>query len=402
VLTAIALMLVAGAWVYYDRNRFLFQEAAPVLPAGGEQLWATELHDSFGTLYVPYSMDVQPVLNWQVEIPGGSSGGPVVYADGTLVIAGKENVLMAISPQGEILWQTALTAQPIGTPALDAQGNIYVADVEGYLTAFDSQGSVSWRAEASSTRQATSGPIVSSSGMIYLTMIDAVVGISPEGVLAWRKTATDIFVDSPPRMSSDESLVYIKDVALDSATGEIQEIQILPPNQVLFTEPAFFTGMDGGDYYRSGREVMEWRRDGTDLQVEPARGWQAGTFVLFNPLQQGITPNRLAWLFYSSEFSDGRMVWIDPDSRLIGNFEFPFNNSRLMAVGARSEAYICGPTGARIRCVAALPGSKDPQWEVLLDDNSRPIGGALVPGTLYVTSANGFLYALSTTEAGEP
>ena len=193
---AFVLVIIAGAWMYYDRNRFLFEESRSVLPVQGDHLWATELHDSFGTLYVPYSMATQPILSWQVEIPGGASGGPVVFADGTLVIAGKENVLMAFSPQGEVLWQKALPAQPIGTPALDAQGNMYIADFEGHVTAFDSQGNQLWRIEASSTRQATSGPIVSSSGMIYVTMIDAVVGISPEGVLVWRKTATDIYVDS--------------------------------------------------------------------------------------------------------------------------------------------------------------------------------------------------------------
>ena len=182
-----------------------------------------------------------------------------------------------------------------------------------------------------------------------------------------------------------------------------RRFRFLPENQVLFTEPAFFTGMDGQNYYRSGHEVMQWRRDESGLQVEPARGWEAGTFVLFNPLMQGLAPNGLAWLFYSSEYSDGRMVWIDPQSRLIGNFEFPLNHSRLMAVGGRSEAYLCGPTGARIRCVAVLPGAEDAQWEIFIDDNSRPIGGALVPGTLYVPhQPTDSLYALSTTEAGTP
>jgi outer membrane protein assembly factor BamB len=238
--------------------------------------------------------------------------------------------------------------------------------------------------------------------MIYVTMIDAVVCVSPEGTLVWRKTATDNYVESPPRLSADESLVFLKDTALDSATGQIQDIPVLPQSQTLFTEPAFFTGVDGQNYYRSGHEVMQWRRDESGLQVEPARGWEAGTFVLFNPLTQGIAPNKLTWLFYSSERSDGRMVWIDGQSRLIGNFEFPFNNSRLIAVGEGSEAYLCGPTGVRIKCVSALPGSESPQWEVFLDDTSRPIGGALVPGALYVTSANGFLYALSPEEAGAP
>jgi hypothetical protein len=73
-----------------------------------------------------------------------------------------------------------------------------------------------------------------------------------------------------------------------------------------------------------------------------------------------------------------------------------------MAVGKDSEVYLCGPTGVRIKCVSARPGSDSPQWEVFLDDASRPIGGALVPGALYVSSANGYLYALSPEEAGAP
>jgi ABC-type dipeptide/oligopeptide/nickel transport system permease subunit/outer membrane protein assembly factor BamB len=401
-LLASVFLVIAGAWIYYDRNQFRFDQSDTTLEIRGGNLWATELHDSYGTQYVPISLTSQPALKWQVEIPGGASGGPVVMADGTIVAAGKENILLAFTPQGESLWQIPLPAEPIGTPALDAQGNIYIADFDGYVSAFDSQGCPIWRVEASSTRQATSGPIVSSNGMIYVTMIDAIVGVSPEGTLVWRKTAADVYVDSPPRLSADESLVFLKDVALDSATGQIQEIQILPENQVLFTEPVFFTGMDGQNYYRSGHEVMGWRRDESGLQVDPTRGWEAASFVLFNPLTQGVTSNKLAWLFYGSDFSDGRMVWLDEQSRLIGNFEFPFTNSRLMAVGEDGEAYLCAPTGARIKCVAALPGSEDPVWEIFLDDNSRHFSGALVPGTLYISTENGWLYALSPQEAGAP
>jgi len=401
-LIAFAVVVIAGAWIYYDRNQFRFEGSQITLEVPGGNLWATELHDPYGTQYVPISLISQPALKWQVEIPGGASGGPVVMADGTVVIAGKENILLAFTPQGDPLWQTPLLAEPIGTPALDAQGHIYIADFEGYVSAFDSQGSPIWRVEASSTRQATSGPIVSSSGMIYVTMIDAVVGISPEGTLVWRKTAADVYVDSPPRLSADESLVFMKDVALDSATGQIQDIQILPENQVLFTEPAFFTGMDGQNYYRSGHEVMQWRRDESGLQVEPSRGWEASTFVLFNPVLQGMAPNGLAWLFYSSDYRDGRIVWLDGQSRLIGNFEFPLTYSRLIAIGEDGEAYLCAPTGARIKCVAALPGLEDPVWEIFLDDNSRHFSGALVPGTLYISTEDGRLYALSPEEAGAP
>jgi outer membrane protein assembly factor BamB len=347
-------------------------------------------------------MESQPELKWQVQLPGGASGGPAVYTDGTVVAAGTDNVLMAFTPQGDVLWESPLDAMPIGAPALDAQGRIFVADFEGHVTAFDAQGTRLWRVEASATRQATSGPIVSSSGMIYLTLIDAVVGISPDGQLVWRVTATDEYVEAPPRLSADESLVFLKSTAMDARTGQIQTIQIRPENEILFTEPAFFAGVDGRNYYRNGHEVMRWQMTESGPQVEEPVSWEYQSFVLFNPLTQGVTANRLAWMFYSSDFNDGRMVWMDEQSRLVGNYRFPHGSSRLIAMGANGEAYLCGPTGARIECVAAFPGSEEPLWSVFLDNPARPIGGALVPGTLYVTAEDGTLYALSTEDNPQP
>ena len=400
-ITLVAVLLV-GAWIYYDRNSYRFVETETPIQTTNSQLWATELHDAYGTSWVPFSMESRPELKWQVQLPGGASGGPAVYADGTVVIAGVDNVLKAFSPQGELLWEAPLDAMPIGAPALDSQGRIFIADFEGNVTAFDAQGNRLWRVEASATRQATSGPIVASSGMIYLTLIDAVVGISPDGQLVWRVTATDEFVDAPPRLSADESLVFLKSTAIDARTGHIQTIQIKPENEILFTEPAFFTGVDGRNYYRNGHEVMRWQRTESGPQVEEPVSWEYQSFVLFNPLTQGVTSNGLAWMFYSSDFNDGRMVWMDEQSRLVGNYRFPHGSSRLIAMGANSEAYLCGPTGARIECVMSMPGSEEPIWSVFLDNASRPIGGALVPGILYVTAEDGTLYALLTEKNTQP
>jgi len=390
--------IVVGALLYYQRNQFLFDSSPITLTIAGEHLWATELRDAYGTLYTPYNINTQPELKWQTEIAGGASGGVAIYANGTIIIAGKENILLAISPQGEVLWETALLAKPVGTPALGEQGQIYIADVEGFVSAFDKQGNLLWRVEASSTREATSGPIVASNGMIYVTMIDAVVGVSSDGVLVWRKTAATVYVDSPPRLSADERLVYLKDTALDAMTGVIQEIPIRSKAEVLFTEPAFFTGSDGRNYYRNGHQVIRWYQNDSGLQTETPRTWKYESFVLFNPLNQGVTPNQLAWLFYGTDYSNARMVWLDKSGRLVGNFEFPFTNSRLIAMGENGEAYLCGPTGARIKCVLAIPGVEKAQWEVFIENASRPIGGALVNGTLYVVSADGMLFALSPSQ----
>ena len=399
---AFAALLLIGGSIYYDRNSYRFVETESPIQTTNSHLWATELHDAYGTLWVPVSMETLPEVNWEVQLPGGASGGPAVSMDGTVYAAGLDNRLMAFNPQGELLWESPLDAAPIGAPALDAEGRIFVADLDGNVTAFDAQGNRLWRVEASATRQSTSGPVVASSGMIYLTLIDAVVGISPEGTLVWRVTATDEYVDSPPRLSADESLVFLKSTAIDARTGQIQAIQIRPENEVLFTEPAFFTGVDGRNYYRNGHEMMMWQMTETGPQAEEPVSWEAQSFVLFNPVTQGVTSNGLAWMFYGSDFNDGRVVWIDEQSRLVGNYRFPHGSSRLIAMGGNGEAYLCGPTGARLECVSAMPGSEEPLWSIFIDNSARPIGGALVPGTLYVTTEDGTLYALSAESNPQP
>jgi ABC-type dipeptide/oligopeptide/nickel transport system permease subunit len=397
---AVAVVL-AGAWMYYDRNQHLFASSDVKIEIPGDHLWAAEYRDPFGTLWTPYSMRTQPELKWQAQIPGGPSGGPVIFSDGMVIVAGRAGVLLAFSPQGEKLWEAALDAQPVGVPALDAQNRIYVADIEGHVTAFDTQGNRLWNVEASATRQATSGPIVNSQGYIYLTLIDAVVCISPDGLLVWRVTASDVYAETPPRLSADETLVYLKDAALDAFTGRKQEIEVRPRFDVLYSEPGFVTGADGFNYYRAGHESMRWELDDSGLKVYPSVTWKYGSFVLFNPRDSGVTPNGLTWFIYGSDFSDGRMVWLNRQSRLVGNYAFTYRNSRLMAVGEDAEAYLCGPTGARLLCVMTMPGANEPIWSVSVEDRARPIGGALIPDTLYVStfdipSQSGMLHALST------
>ena len=108
------------------------------------------------------------------------------------------------------------------------------------------------------------------------------------------------------------------------------------------------------------------------MQIDPSITWEAASFVLFNPLYQGVLPNKLTWLFYTSEYSDGRMVWLDEQSRLVGNFEFPLTNSRIMAIGEKGEAYLCGPTGKRIECVTRSPVLINLCGMFILDNSSSP------------------------------
>jgi ABC-type dipeptide/oligopeptide/nickel transport system permease subunit len=365
-----------------------------LLEVPGDHLWASERHDPYGTKWVPVSITSKPEVVWSVPIPGGPSGGPAVNAEGIVYIAGLDQFLLAIDPTGVILWQVSLPALPVGGPALDGLGNIYVADYGGGVTAVSPEGTVLWHTQASSVREATAGPIVSPSGMIYVTIIDTVAALSPGGELVWRVGAADIYAEIPPRLSARQDMIFLWNSALAATSGTRQDLQLVPENQILAKDPAYFTGADGLDYYRVGHAIMDWHLGESGGEVGSSRTWLYQSSVIFNPYDQGVTPAGLGWLYYTTQYSDSRMVWLDEKSRVVGNYLFPRVDATLVAIGEEDEAYLCGATGARVECINIAVTQQEPTWSITIDVPTDVAGGALVPGRLYVALEYDSLYAL--------
>jgi outer membrane protein assembly factor BamB len=50
--------------------------------------------------------------------------------------------------------------------------------------------------------------------------------------------------------------------------------------------------------------------------------------------------------------------------------------------------------GQSSECRANRPGNGAPVWKLELNDEAIPMGGAIVPGRIYVTTLDGNLYAI--------
>jgi hypothetical protein len=320
-----------------------------------------------------------------------------------LLVTALEKSLIAIDPSGNVLWQKPLEEVPVGTPALDRDGQIYVADNKGGVTKLDPQGTVIWRAQVSNGRNATSGPVLDEAGNIYLTIVDAVVALSPQGELRWRTVAADVYLEEAPRLGSDQSMVFLKNTAIDAGSGDPLPLTIGSPQDLFFNDPTYFTGADGNDYYRLGHEIIGWRLTDGGLEIDEGVTWPYNTLVLFTPYEQGVTPSRLYWMYYASSYADGRMIWLDDQSRMVGNYRFTFSNSKLIAIGEKDEAYICSSTGARLVCIDIAPGANEPTWTAYVDDAPAAVlGGVFVPGRIYISLDNDGIYAIGANEAGAP
>lgn len=397
------LFLSFSGWVIYKTVYIppIVNETSQ-LETSGEHLWSSERHDSFGTLHVDFSIDTQPQQLWNVSIPGGPVGRPAVTKDGTIIIGAAGKAVLAIDPNGNFLWQTPIEQIPVGSPALDASGNIYLTDDKGGVTAIDPNGIILWHKQISNGRNATSGAVVDSNGNIYFTAVEDVYALNAQGEPLWKAFAADAYLEEPPRLSPDQTRIYLKNSIFNAATGERIEAPIGSPDQYIFLDPAYFSGADGKSYYRLGHEIIGWQLNGTEVQTDPGLTWDYAADVLFTPFEQGVTPNKLYWMFYSTSWTDSRMIWIDGQNRLIGNYRLPHPNGKLLALGAKDEAYMCGATGAKVFCVSVSPGAETATWQIDLTSRALVNGGVIVPGRMYINLDKDSLYAFGTNETGAP
>lgn len=404
---ALLTVLFVGGWSIWYRSRPVTQpvDARTAIAIPGGSLWASERRDMQGTRWVPTSGPASNRIAWKALVPGGPSGGPVITAQGDVVIAALDGFLIAFAPDGTAKWTAELPEAPVGTPAVGPGGEIYVVLQGGGLAAFSPEGDQQWRFEPQSGREATSGPVVASDGTIYYTRVDRVQAVSPQGESRWLMYAADGYFEFPPVLSAGESFLFLKNAALAADSGVPLELGDLPHSTTTqgaqFTDPFLFVGADGRTYMRSGHEVTGWKTTEAGVEMDPTVTWNYQGSVAIFPADAGVTPERLVWLFYSGDFGDTRMVWLDTAGKLVANTRVPARQGRMIGVDKDSVSYFCSSDfGINPKCFALELGAKRPRWEVDIDPGFEIVGGALAADRLYVASGVGYLIAIGEGQGG--
>ena len=395
-----AVLLVVGGWSTWWLSKptqvSSLEQVQVVVPGG--HYWATERQDAQGSRWTPFQGPVSSTVLWEYQVVGSErplSSGPAVDADGTVYLPTMNRELIALSSSGVELWRAELPSEPVGAPALGASGEIYITDQEGNLTVISPEGEILWRYESESGREATSGPLVSSDGMVYYTRVDNIQAVSPGGEPAWRSIASDVYEEKPPLLSAGESYIFLSDSALSAANGLPLNLTGIPVDELLFTSPAFFVGADQQTYFRSGHTVYAWRLTETGLELDPARTWSYEGNVVLTPMDQGVTPEGFLWLFYSDQYSDTRIVWIDLDGKKMSEVRLPDRQSKMIGVDKNLTSYLCSNNFTYgVNCVAYEIGESDPLWVLNLGDEINVVGGALAPGRMYISMDSGRLVAI--------
>lgn len=361
-----------------------------VAPPGGHP-WASARHDAFGTLTLDASGPLTATLLWEFRDESGFSGPPVVAADGTIFVTTTGGVLHGLSADGQVQWSQSLAGAGVGAPALGPDGTIYVADHERGLSAYAPDGSLGWRVELAG-RRPTSGPIVSAQNVVYITQGDRVQAVDADGQPLWQSPPIEGYTEEAPRLNGDGTLILLMTDAFTVADGT--PMTLLPPvdSAQIFMSPRYITGADGQGYRVVGTTAVQWQITAEGVQSVARVAWQLEGYDVFLPTDTGVTADGLFWLFYGSPYTDTRMVWVERNSSVRKNLAMPLRDSRLIGVDGADNAYICA-TIATV-CYGLSYRQDAPLWSVRLPSGGTGIMGALTPDRLYLTTENGFMFAV--------
>ena len=393
--------LIVGVSLWWVNQKPVVPISVSQLEVPGGHFWATERHDAQGTRSIPFNGPQDPSVLWQYSNPDGFSGGPVVRADGVVILTGNDQTLIALNPDGTLRWKSSLENPLVGTPALDEAGGVYVVDEDGGLTYFPFDSAESeWKFTQTEPRRATSGPVVSSENQIYYTLEDRIQAVSSTGEDLYRSRMSDLYVEEPPRISPQGTFAFLLDGVIYARSGGKVDISgitdhISPENFIL--SPRFFIGADEKTYLALGHGAYLWHstEDGLVIDGYAERKIPAtvsGGYLMPNDF--GVSPSGLLWLFYSNEYTDTELHSIDFSmNEMLQSYNQRIIGTKMIGIDPKSVAYMCGSAYGPPKCVAVKLGNSSPEWSLDLEGVGT-LGGALAPGRLYLVTRNGILYAL--------
>lgn len=387
---ALVLIVGGGSWLLWRAQNSGLEITQIQIPGGN--LWAAEMHDAQGTQWNAARGPAQAQLLWSYTAPGPFMSGPVIDRNGNLYITGAGNRVYSFTASGEARGFVQLAHVPFGSPALAADGNIIIADQDGGLTAFDGQGRLLWEYRSSPPITTRSSPVIGPDDTVYLTLHDHIVAVDASGQLRWQvELPTYSFVSPMPRLSPKGEYLLFEDAIVDARTGETQFGKTSDPMD------KYLVGSDGEMYYQTTDRFMEWKPTETGAvmtQRIKLDERSLGTSFQF-PTLTGISPSHQAWLYYSGSWEYTRMVWVGAQGQGMQIIDFPYRPGRLIGMDAGGVAYVCGLMNSRSKpeCRAVRLDSGAVVWKIDLDSKNEPVGGALVEGRLYITTAEGGLFA---------
>ncbi|MCC7290715.1 MAG: PQQ-like beta-propeller repeat protein [Phycisphaerales bacterium] len=204
----------AGDWIFRqcpsigeDGTVYVAHGARSQVPA---ELWALDPQNG--------------ALRWKVADPqtGTNTSGTSIGLNGTIYLTFRrreENLLTAVSPEGEVLWQTALAGSPDYAPSIDSRGRLYLCTLSEttfgtLLESYDHRGEQRWVVSIHGSGGHGSNPIViDGRNNLYVntpdyqvTETNKLMSFTSGGDLRWEFTSSLWLENQAPVMGPDGTI----------------------------------------------------------------------------------------------------------------------------------------------------------------------------------------------------
>jgi outer membrane protein assembly factor BamB len=284
---------------------------------------------------------------------------------------------------------------PIGSPAIGPDGVIYANTSTGGLAAVSPEGKALWQFVGDDA-QPLASPVVGMDGTIYYSTEKHLFAVSPQGQLVWKTLPpTYSFSNPQPRLSPDGKYLFFENSILNARTGGV--IVQDTPGAI----DRFLIGTDGRYYLNTRNELDRLTFTPEGLTMETAMKWnQTALNLSFRyAVEGGITPNGRVWLLFSSTFDYFRLIWLDFEDTIYTPLDYPYHYSGyLVGIDRNDISYVCGSnrstSNSQASCRANHVGDTAPIWKVELEKGGFMVGGAVIPGRIYISTGEGTLYAI--------
>ncbi|NTU75111.1 MAG: PQQ-like beta-propeller repeat protein, partial [Anaerolineaceae bacterium] len=284
---------------------------------------------------------------------------------------------------------------PIGSPAIGPDGVIFANTSTGGLAAVSPEGKALWQFVGDDA-QPLASPVVGMDGTIYYSTEKHLFAVSAQGEMVWKTLPpTYSFSNPQPRLSPDGKYLFFENSILNAHTGGV--IVQDTPGAI----DRFLIGTDGRYYLNTRNALNRLTFTPEGLTMETAMKWnQTALNLSFRyAVEGGITPHGRVWLLFSSTFDYFRLIWLDFEDTIYTPLDYPYQYSGyLVGIDRNDISYVCGSNrstnGSQASCRANHVGDTAPIWKIELEKGGFMVGGAVIPGRIYISTGEGTLYSI--------
>ncbi|MGE7930739.1 PQQ-binding-like beta-propeller repeat protein [Lysinibacillus xylanilyticus] len=205
-------------WKSPDLEPYSAYSPSPVVSSDGTIYVSTDApNNSFSYLY---AFDKNGKEKWKYQYKQGAGGEgnvPTIGSDGTIYTT-KNNILYAITPNGELLWELGF-AKKISQVVISKDEVIYLGSWDYNLYALNKDGSEKWRKSLNSYVRGV--PILDINGnILVMDNYGTLFSVNNLGKTNWTTKLDTVSSYSSPAIAKDGTIYIGTSYAFNAVTGE--------------------------------------------------------------------------------------------------------------------------------------------------------------------------------------